>query len=215
MTGVDFNIENTTWWKTDGTDHFKVRSVIFDESGMQIQTYDGRMVRGDDLREYIQTEIPIEPQSKNIGTPKINKSLLLQGIDKADLDDVFPEDPIINTPGIGSSLNSDRTTNNPGNDNDIIIERMIKNLGYPEIEYDIQIHMDSEYIQKLKTSVSVMGLDIKDVKEYIMNNITDTEIRQVMNDKFSKVFDESFGISKESDKKAPPTEWIEDDSFNM
>ena len=38
--GVNFDIENTTWWKQDGSDHFKVRSVFFDGTGMSIQTYD-------------------------------------------------------------------------------------------------------------------------------------------------------------------------------
>lgn len=192
--GVNFDIENTTWWKQDGSDHFKVRSVFFDGAGMSIQTYDGRMISGDVLRDYIQSEEPIS-KPKTPTAPKINRATLMQGLSPDELGDVF-----INTPSVGSNLDSKQKQKpielnkqvSPESTNDIIIKRMMDNLGYPKIDFNIKIDITPDYIDKLKTSAQVMGVNIKDIKNYMCNNLSGEDIRESLVEQFSKVFDDNF-----------------------
>jgi len=199
--GVNFDIENTTWWKQDGSDHFKVRSVFFDGTGMSIQTYDGRMISGDVLRDYIQSEEPIS-KPKTPTAPKINRAALMQGLSSDELGDVF-----INTPSVGSNLDSKQNQKpietgkpasseskpiSPESANDIIIKRMMDNLGYPKIDFNIKIDITQDYMDKLKTSAQVMGVDIKDIKNYMCNNLNGEDIRESLVEQFSKAFDDNF-----------------------
>ena len=200
--GVNFDIENTTWWKQDGSDHFKVRSVFFDGAGMSIQTYDGRMISGDVLRDYIQSEEPIS-KPKTPTAPKINRATLMQGLSPDELGDVF-----INTPSVGSNLDSKQKQKpiepdkpvSPESANDIIIKRMMDNLGMPIVRLDIKIDVEDGYAEKLKSLADIMNIDMEDIEAYMHKSITDDDIRGKINDAFSGAFDEMF---KEPIKKQP------------
>lgn len=52
-------LEGTTWWKPDGTDHFTIRDILMAPEGFTIRTTDGRMISGDVMETYIQSEVPI------------------------------------------------------------------------------------------------------------------------------------------------------------
>ena len=52
-------LEGTTWWKPDGTDHFTIRDILMAPEGFTIRTTDGRMINGDVMETYIQSEVPI------------------------------------------------------------------------------------------------------------------------------------------------------------
>jgi hypothetical protein len=215
--GMNFDIENTTWWKQDGSDHFKVRSVFFDGTGMSIQTYDGRMINGDILRDYIQSETPINA-SKTPPVVKVNKSLLMQGISEEELGDVF-------TPVSGGKPDQKPATasyaplSQPSEStNDIIIKRMTENLGYPEVSFEVRINICPEYVEKLKTSAQVMGVDLEDIKNYFCKNIREEDIQRKLYDSFSRAFDKYFGLpNTDSGGEAEQSDrdWFEDDSFNI
>ena len=220
--GMNFDIENTTWWKQDGSDHFKVRSVFFDGTGMSIQTYDGRLINGDALRDYVQSETPVNPP-QNPPIQKIDKSLLLQGITEDELGDVFSK-PITNTQNQNQYSENPVIRNDSQSTNDIIIERMMKNLGYPEINFDIKITVTPEYIEKLKTSAQVMGVDMVDIKNFMCKYIKFEDIQNKLCLEFSKLFDTYFELphteecaeSPLLEEKPDPTPvWFEDDSFNI
>lgn len=81
--GVDggTGMEGTTWWKRDGSDHFKVREVLITDTGFEIRTEDGRMISADVLEQYIQSEVPITGhEGQQPHTPRIDPSQL-EGID--------------------------------------------------------------------------------------------------------------------------------------
>lgn len=81
--GIDggTGMEGTTWWKRDGSDHFKVREVLITDTGFEVRTEDGRMISADTLEQYIQSEVPITGnEGQQPHTPRINPSQL-EGID--------------------------------------------------------------------------------------------------------------------------------------
>lgn len=81
--GVDggTGMEGTTWWKKDGSDHFKVREVLMVDAGFSIRTDDGRLIPGDEIENYIQSDIPITgKEGMQPHTPKIDISQL-DGLD--------------------------------------------------------------------------------------------------------------------------------------
>jgi len=214
---MNFDIENTTWWKQDGSDHFKVRSVFFDGTGMSIQTYDGRMINGDILRDYIQSETPISTP-KTPPVVKLNKSLLMQGISEEELGDVFT--PVSeNKPDQNPATESYTPLSQPTEStNDIIIKRMTENLGYPEVSFEVKINICPEYAEKLKTSSQVMGVNLEDIKNYFCKNIREEDIQRKLYDSFSRAFDEYFGLPNTdsgSEAEQPDRDWFEDDSFNI
>lgn len=215
--GMNFDIENTTWWKQDGSDHFKVRSVFFDGTGMSIQTYDGRMINGNILRDYIQSETPISI-SKTPPVAKVNKSSLMQGLSEEELGDVFtpisenkPNQKSVAELYTPSSQQAEPT-------NDVIIRRMTENLGYPEICFEVKINICPEYAEKLKTSAQVMGVDLEDIKNYFCKNIREEDIQRKLYDSFSHAFDKYFGLpntDSSGEAEQPDRNWFEDDSFNI
>lgn len=215
--GMNFDIENTTWWKQDGSDHFKVRSVFFDGTGMSIQTYDGRMVNGDILRDYIQSEVPINPP-KDPPVQKINRALLMQGLSEEELGDVFATPPE-NKPDQNPATKLYTLSSQPAEStNDVIIKRMTENLGYPEVSFEVKINILPEYAEKLKTSAQVMGVDLEDIKNYFCKNIREEDIQRKLRDSFSDAFNKCFGLPNTdsgNEAEQPGRTWFEDDSFNI
>jgi hypothetical protein len=67
MEGIE--LENTTWWKPDGTDHFTIRDVLMGPDGMVIRTLDGRQIDGSVMETYIQSDTPIAVPAER---PKVN-----------------------------------------------------------------------------------------------------------------------------------------------
>lgn len=90
--GIDggTGMEGTTWWKRDGSDHFKVREVLITDNGFDIRTEDGRIISADTLDLYIQSEVPITGNEGRQQTPKIDPTRL-EGIDSTAIVHDTPE----------------------------------------------------------------------------------------------------------------------------
>lgn len=52
-------LEGTKWWSRDGSDHFVVREVLISPEGFSIRTDDGRLLNGDVMETYIQSDTPV------------------------------------------------------------------------------------------------------------------------------------------------------------
>lgn len=78
-------LEGTTWWKPDGSDHFTIRDILMSPEGFSIRSTDGRLINGDVMETYIQSEVPINIP-KQAPTAKINTNILdeLSSVDTAD-----------------------------------------------------------------------------------------------------------------------------------
>lgn len=59
--GIDggTGLEGTKWWSRDGSDHFVVREVLISPEGFSIRTDDGRLLSGDVMETYIQSDTPV------------------------------------------------------------------------------------------------------------------------------------------------------------
>lgn len=79
--GGETGLENTTWWKPDGSDHFTVREMLMSPEGFSVRTTDGRLLPASVMEQYIQSDTPITGQERQQQTPKIDPSQL-EGIDK-------------------------------------------------------------------------------------------------------------------------------------
>lgn len=80
--GGETGLENTTWWKPDGTDHFTVRELLMSPEGFSVRTTDGRLLSADVMEQYIQSDTPITGHEHDQQAPQINPRQL-EGIDKA------------------------------------------------------------------------------------------------------------------------------------
>ena len=87
-------LEGTTWWKPDGTDHFTVRDMLISPEGFSVRTTDGRMIRGDIFETYIQSDTPIH----------ISKQAPVQKIDLSKIDELGGV--TINSPKASETLGS-------------------------------------------------------------------------------------------------------------
>lgn len=79
--GGETGLENTTWWKPDGTDHFTIREVLMSPEGFSVRTTDGRLLSADIMESYIQSDSPITGHEREQQT-QINPRQL-EGIDTA------------------------------------------------------------------------------------------------------------------------------------
>lgn len=72
-------LENTTWWKRDGSDHFTIRDVLMAPEGFSIRTTDGRVLSGDVMDTYIQSDIPInipkQAPAVHVSTTELNAGI--------------------------------------------------------------------------------------------------------------------------------------------
>ena len=80
--GGETGLENTTWWKPDGSDHFTVREMLMSPEGFSVRTTDGRLLPADVMEQYIQSDIPITGHEREQQVPRINPKQL-EGIDKS------------------------------------------------------------------------------------------------------------------------------------
>lgn len=80
--GGETGLENTTWWKPDGSDHFTVREMLISPEGFSVRTTDGRLLPADVMEQYIQSDTPITGNERQQQTPKIDPKQL-EGIDKS------------------------------------------------------------------------------------------------------------------------------------
>ena len=71
-------LEGTTWWKPDGTDHFTVRDLLMSPEGFSVRTTDGRLINGDVFETYIQSDTPIN----------ISRQAPVQKIDLSNIDEL-------------------------------------------------------------------------------------------------------------------------------
>lgn len=80
--GGETGLENTTWWKPDGSDHFTIHEMLMSPEGFSVRTTDGRLLPADVMEQYIQSDVPITGHEREQQVPRINPKQL-EGIDKS------------------------------------------------------------------------------------------------------------------------------------
>lgn len=166
------DIINTTWWKTDGSDHFKVRDVIWDGTKMMISTYDGRTLDGDAMSRYVQSETPIGKKPKVPPAPKISKAQLLQGLDPEELGDVMVHEPQPKGPVRPSQKSQPQPTqvSSQKSEDEIILDRMFKHLNIDGSAINISVEISDEFKNNIKNVFNGFGIPLNNIADYIVKN---------------------------------------------
>lgn len=215
--GMDGNmeLENTKWWKKDGSDHFTVRELLLSPEGFSVRTTDGRMLPGDILEQYIQSDTPITGQERSI--PRIDPKQL-EGIDKTaivmdDIDDQptgnkfgslkyshpdaqFKQPKknrmISNTPNNFDPINDPLPRDQPSN-TDILdavsygmIDRVMNDIDINDLMV-ININPTEKINNGIVTLHNILNITRDEIKCYMVNKLLDN-----LHDKIESAFDAYF-----------------------
>lgn len=177
------DIINTTWWKTDGSDHFKVRDVIWDGTKMMISTYDGRTLDGDAMSRYVQSETPIGKKPKTPPAPKINKAQLLQGLEADDLGEVMvhetPKGPFVPQKQQSQPIQTQKS------EDEIILDRMFQHMNLDENSINISVNISHDFKDRIIIVHNSFGIPMNIISDYIVKNKS-LSLEKILADKLTE-----------------------------
>ena len=175
-------LEGTTWWRRDGKDHFTIRDVLMGPEGFSIRTTDGRMLNGDVMDTYIQSEVPINipkqaPKQKidvshldELGSVKVGETQSLGSL-KYDHDVNFqkPQAPK-HTPKTGEAV-QEQTGRTLGES--VELAMVDKVFGkFDDSSIDIKLPNDDKTITSIKTITDVLNVDKKFIVQYFEQKLS-------------------------------------------
>lgn len=187
--GGETGLENTTWWKQDGSDHFTILEVVMSPEGFSVRTTDGRLLQADILEQYIQSNTPINDM--------FQKPTNIPVIDVSNLDEIDGKTIIVDEPdkkpgnrfgslkfshpgvkypsGTHDPISDRITINNTSNDEiDTIsygmIERVLGKLDIKDL-ISIDINRVKKVDDGVFTLINVLNIKHSELKTYMVNMI--------------------------------------------
>ena len=175
-------LEGTTWWRRDGKDHFTIRDVLMGPEGFSIRTTDGRMLNGDVMDTYIQSEVPIN----------IPKQAPKQNIDVSHLDELGSV-KVSETQSLGSlkydhdvnfqkpqapkhTLKTEETPQEktgPTLGESVELAMVDKVFGkFDDSSIDIKLPNDDKTITSIRTITDVLNVDKKFIVQYFEQKLS-------------------------------------------
>lgn len=222
--GGETGLENTTWWKPDGSDHFTVREMLMSPEGFSVRTTDGRLLSADVMEKYIQSDTPITGHEREQQT-QINPRQL-EGIDTAAIvtDDnskgfgslkyshpgakfqqpsrqgmvrkeIDPlNDPLDQQQGMEAPVELDAVSYG-------MIDRVLGKVNFDEL-MAITVNPIEKIDQGIVTLVDTLNITRDELKTYMTGRIAE-KIESMVNAAFSVYFDNLLG---QETGEEPPTE---------
>ena len=219
--GGETGLENTTWWKPDGSDHFTVREMLMSPEGFSVRTTDGRLLPADVMEKYIQSEVPITGHERE-QTAHIDPKQL-EGIDKSAIVDDNPG-------GFGSlkyshpgakftqpsrqqmvrknvdPLNDPLVPGGQDNPEELdavsysIIDRVIGNVNFDDRLIDIHISTsaNTKFDNWVIALVNTLNIKRSEIKTYMINRIAE-KFESMVDTALTKYLDNLLGL--EDDEK--------------
>lgn len=218
--GGETGLENTTWWKPDGTDHFTVREILMSPEGFSVRTTDGRLMSADVMEKYIQSDTPITGHERDQQAPRINPKQL-EGIDKSAIvsDDIekpknfgslryshpgarFQQpahQPMVKKDAdpINDPLGEPMGTEEPGTPEGLdmisygMIDRVMHNSNLDEL-VAININPIEKVDEGVVTLVNTLNIQRSELKTYMVNRIAE-RIESMIDTAFSAYLDGLLG----------------------
>ena len=181
-------LEGTTWGKPDGSDHFTIRSILIGEEGLSIQTTDGRLISGDVMETYVQSDgpisIPKEAPVYKIDTENLDELSTTKadnfGSLKYQHDVQFanptgtrhhPIDPINDPIGEPSNTGSGQPTQSTRNVEYLMIDKVLGKYMNDELAA-VTINPITTVDNGIHTLHDVLNIDHKDIHEYMVQRLT-------------------------------------------
>lgn len=222
--GGETGLENTTWWKPDGSDHFTVREMLMSPEGFSVRTTDGRLLSADVMEKYIQSDTPITGHEREQQT-QINPRQL-EGIDTAAIvtDDnsksfgslkyshpgakfqqpsrqgmvrkeIDPlNDPLDQQQGMEAPVELDAVSYG-------MIDRVLGKADFDEL-VAVTVNPIEKIDQGVVTLVDTLNITRDELKTYMTGRIVE-KIESIVNAAFSMYFDNLLG---QETGEEPPTE---------
>jgi hypothetical protein len=169
-------LEGTTWWRPDGGDHFTVRDVLMGPEGFTIHTTDGRMISGEVMETYIQSNEPISIP-KQAPAQHITTEELTAGIDEADAAGVIQEpgqDVLHKTFGSlkydHSNIQQPTQQEIPTDNIDMtMIKRVLDNIDIKDP--DVTISVTSDLQSAISTLINILNVDMEALVKYFKDRL--------------------------------------------
>lgn len=223
--GGETGLENTTWWKPDGSDHFTVREMLMSPEGFSVRTTDGRLLPADVMEKYIQSDVPITGHERDQQAHIDPRQL--EGIDKSAIVDDNPKNfgsLKYSHPGTKfqqpSRQSMVRKNTDPLNDplvpNDSDAPEELDAVSYGMIDrvlgkvnLDDLIAINVNSIEKVDdgvvTLVKTLNIKRSELKTYMMGRIAE-KFESMVNAAFAVYLDNLLGEEVEEKPEEAPTE---------
>lgn len=219
----EINLEGTTWWKRDGSDHFVVREVLISPEDFSIHTMDGRILSADVLDKYIQSDTP--PAQKP-AQPKID----LTGLDETGDTSFVVNDEQKQSKNLGTLKHSHPGVNFAPDNRHYGVPKDVINepLNGPEMDpvahamidrvlgqtnMDELIYVGVNTIDKVESGIVILAntLNVKrsELKTYLLNRIG-KRIKDLVENALDEFFN-AINIEPETTSPEPKPETGKDD----
>ena len=183
MFGGEGPIMQGTWYNSYTGDAFTVRDSFFEDNQYTVLTTDGRYLRYDQLKNYVQSEMPLEELKKM----KVNKKEVetipdevLSLIDDGSYDNmIIPEDVQLTKPKLGNiyketSFDVSHTDANNGtlqpSVNYTIIDKALRNAELPKL--NIMLKWDNYPAKQIEMLKDIMEISEEEIVNWYLENIT-------------------------------------------
>lgn len=169
--GMNFDLVGKTFYSTRNSDHFTVKDVLLEGSSFTVTTTDGRMIPGDQLNSYLQSDKPVNIQEFKPTQKKIDVS----GLDEVDsLDQIITSRPRVDPDHV--YLDSDKPV-----DYDII-DRALNNLDV-ELECSLKWTYPDKQISAL---TDIMNISKSSIAKYIIYKYFKDDLNDIVKDAVEK-----------------------------
>lgn len=199
---ADGPIMSGTWHNPKTGDSFTVRNSFFEDNQYVVQTTDGRILKYNQLQNYVQTKNPNDipkPQKSivkesNNDLPAEVAALISDDEESSMLPDEMQQ--IYNAPApisLGNLNKSSRPITIHDNPNSIIINKALSKCEQPE--FNIKIDWGNKFPEKeIEMLIDLMDINIEEIIDYYIHNMNfekladqiSTDLTQNILSKFKK-----------------------------
>lgn len=199
--GMEGPIMDGTWYNTQTGDSFTVRNSFFEDNQYIVQTTDGRILRYDQIQNYIKSDKPIE-----MAKPKQDKINDVLPAEVADLigdfeGDMLPEDmEMINGYNSLGNLNAPATTHAPEIKANAVVVNQSVSTNYDIISKaltkrslpDFQVGIDWEAcpLKEMNMLMDLMDVEESEIVDWYLSQVdvenTTYMIKEVIKDFIAK-----------------------------
>ena len=200
--GTEGPIMEGTWYNTQTGDSFTVQNSFFEDNEFIVQTTDGRILRYNQIQNYIKSDKPIEMPTKQQITQQESLPAEVAGLLEDSYQDmILPEDMamISGVPSSLGNLNSNNSNNsfiqNPGTpvtyateSNYNIISKALSKRDLPN--FQVEIDWKSCPLKEMNMLMDLMDVEESEIIEWYLSQVdvetTTYMIKEVLKDFISK-----------------------------
>lgn len=192
-----------TWYNPKTGDSFVVRNSFFEDNEYIIQTVDGRIIRYNELQNYIQSDMPIEKLRESLkdeiketeqDVPQSIKELL-----EDPMDSIYPQKTTL---GNLADNNRHAAVQEPANDNNLIINRALDKSTNPNIDVNIKWNKFPE--REISMLVDIMEVSVDDITDWYLKFLDTDYIVSTIKSAVSKYISDKVTPKVENPKVEKP-----------